>query len=156
MVKQKNSHRTSDGFIDQSRGTNCGPALMFATKFDETNVSVSPSMPRSGQNQVESEISTADTFKEMDNHRGLTNKALPLPVPLQQTMFSPGGSSSAAVPLPPRLAPDTENRTSQPQSQLWQSRSCTTDSTVVSDKLKDQELAIESGTISVSSVYSQG
>lgn len=147
LIPLKSSHRTSDGFIDQSRGTNCGPALMFATKFDETNVSVSPSLPRSGQNQVESEISTADAFKETDNHRGL---------PLQQTMFSPGGSSSAAVPLPPRLTPDTENRTSQPQSQLWQSRSCTADSTVASDKLKDQELAIESGTISVSSVYSQG
>lgn len=108
-------------------------------------------MPPNRQNLVESEISTEDTLREMDNDHGLTNNALPLPVSvLQHPRFSPGGSGNTASTLPP----DTENRTSQ--SRLWQSRSCTTDSTVASDKLKDQELAIESGTISVSSVYSQG
>lgn len=40
-----------------------------------------------------------------------------------------------------------------PPSQL---QSCTADGTGAGNKIKDQELTIESGTINISSVYSQG
>uniref|UniRef100_A0A5B7BE95 Putative transcription factor BIM1 isoform X2 n=1 Tax=Davidia involucrata TaxID=16924 RepID=A0A5B7BE95_DAVIN len=158
LMPWRNNHRPAEGFVDQSRGMNIGsgPALTFAAKFEEDNILVSPAIPRNGQNPVQSDMSTATTFKAMDHHPGLTNKGVPLPVPLQPNIFTPGGSNGAVAPLAPRLASDAENTLSQPQSQLWQSSSCTTDSVVASDKMKEQELTIESGTISISSVYSQG
>ncbi|KAA8541085.1 hypothetical protein F0562_025048 [Nyssa sinensis] len=158
LMAWRNNHRPAEGFVDQSRGisSDSGPALVFAAKFEENNISVSPTIPKNVQNPVEYDMSTATTFKAMDYHPGFTNKVVPLPVPLQPNIFAPGGSSGAVAPLAPRPASDGENALSQPQSQLWQSTSCTTDSTVASDKMIEQELTIESGTISISSVYSQG
>ncbi|KAK3026859.1 hypothetical protein RJ639_042359, partial [Escallonia herrerae] len=153
-----NSSRPAEGFVDQSRGTNSGPSppLLFAAKFDENIVSPSLAVSRIGQNLVESELCSADTLKNMDHRPNVANKASPLPLPLQTNIFSPGGSTSSAA-FPPRMASGSETRASQPHSRLQQSRSCTTECTVASDKLlKDQELTIESGTISISSVYSQG
>lgn len=157
IFKQKNSHRTVETFGDQSGGTNCasGPPLMFATKFDEATTNISSTMPRGGQGLVEYEISTADPIREIGHHRVLTNSGLALHVPPQQTMYSLKGSSSASVTLPPRVASNAEIRASQPHPQLWQSKPSTTESTIVREKLKDQEMTIESGTISISSVYSQ-
>uniref|UniRef100_A0A5B7BAJ2 Putative transcription factor BIM1 isoform X2 n=1 Tax=Davidia involucrata TaxID=16924 RepID=A0A5B7BAJ2_DAVIN len=161
LMPWRNNHRPAEGFVDQSRGMNIGsgPALTFAAKFEEDNILVSPAIPRNGQNPVQSDMSTATTFKAMDHHPGLANKVVPLPMPLHlhKNIFIPGGNSGAtAPPLAPRLASDAENTSSQPQSLLWQSRSCTTDSAVANDKLKEQEPTIESGTISISNVYSQG
>lgn len=128
--------RTPKDFVDQSRGPNVsGSALMFA----------------------ENSIGAAEIFKEMDQHPRLTNKPPPLSVPLQQPkIFSAGGSYSPAAALPPRLPLDVENSPSQPLPEVRQSRSCTTDTTVASGKPKDQELTIESGTVGISSIYSQG
>ncbi|CAK9147902.1 unnamed protein product [Ilex paraguariensis] len=158
-----NSNKPAEGFADQFRGTNgvsgtvlttngvSGPVLSFPVKFDENIIIDSPAIPRSGQNPVESDMSTATTFKAMDYNSGAENKEVPL---LLQPNFPPGRSSSA--PLPPRLAPDTENIAAQSLSQLWQGSSRMTDCTLASDKLKQQDLAIDSGTISISSVYSEG
>lgn len=128
---------------------------MFATKFDEANTNISSTMPRGGQGLSEYEISTADTVREMGHHRVLANGGMTLHVPPQQTMYSHKGSSSAAVTLPPRVASNTEIRTSHPHPQVWQSKPSTTESTTVREKIKDQEMTIESGTISISSVYSK-
>ncbi|XP_076902694.1 transcription factor BIM1-like [Bidens hawaiensis] len=58
---------------------------------------------------------------------------------------------------------DSTKETSQPTNEPSptpdtgpHSRSCKTACTIASDKLKDQELVIESGTISISTIYSQG
>ncbi|KAI7736148.1 hypothetical protein M8C21_009739 [Ambrosia artemisiifolia] len=53
----------------------------------------------------------------------------------------------------PSPCPDTGPQGHPP---LSHSRSCKTDCTITSDKLKDQELVIESGTINISTIYSQG
>ncbi|XP_059645738.1 transcription factor BIM1 isoform X2 [Cornus florida] len=158
LMPWRTSHRPAEGYVDQSQGMNSGsgPPLKFSEKFEESNTIVSPAIPRNAHNPVESNMSTATTFKAMDYNPGLTNKVVPIPVPLQPNIFTPGGSSGAIAPIAPRLASDAENTSSHPQSQLWQSRSCTNNSVVASDKLKEQELIIESGTISISSVYSQG
>ncbi|KAK2969710.1 hypothetical protein RJ640_004216 [Escallonia rubra] len=131
-----NSSRPAEGFVDQSRGTNCGPSppLLFAAKFDENIVSPSLVVPRIGQNLVESELCSADTLKNMDHRPNVANKASPLPLPLQTNIFSPGGSTSSAA-FPPRMASGSETRASQPHSRLQQSRSCATECTVASDKL---------------------
>lgn len=159
FLKQRNSHRPAESFGDQSRGINSGsgPALMFSAKFDENNVAVSPNISRSTQNPVESDLSASTTFKSMDHHHGITNKVIPVHMPLQPNIFTPVVGGGAPAQLPPRLPPDAENMAALPQSQLWQSRSSvTTECTVASDKLKEQELTIEGGTISISSAYSQG
>ncbi|GMQ11031.1 hypothetical protein CsSME_00053805 [Camellia sinensis var. sinensis] len=158
LMPWRNSHQPAEVFMDQSQATNSGscPALMFAAKFDEDNIIGSPTNPRNGQNAVESDMSTVTTVKAIDHHSGLTNKAVPLPVPVQPNIFTPSGSGTAMAPIPARVKSDIENLTSQPQSQFWQGRSCPTDCAVASNKLKEQELTIESGRISISSVYSQG
>lgn len=130
---------------------------MFATKIDEKNICVSPTIPGSAQNPVESDTSTATTFKALDHHSSITNKAMPFPMLLQQNLFSPVRSGGAVPQAQPRLPSDAENISSQPQSQLCQTRSCTTtNGAVANDKLKEQELTIEGGTINISSAYSQG
>lgn len=159
LMPWRNSHRPAESFADQSRGINSGsgPALMFSAKFDENNVAVSPNISRNTQNPVESDLSASTTFKAMDRHPGLTNKAVPIHMQLQPNIFTPVVGGGGLAQLPPRLAPDAETMASLPQSQLWQSRSSvTTECTVASDKLKEQELTIEGGTISISSAYSQG
>ncbi|KAF5959071.1 hypothetical protein HYC85_000280 [Camellia sinensis] len=121
LMPWRNSHRPAEVFIAQSRATNSGscPALMFAAKFDEDNIIGSPTNPRNGQNIVESDMSTVTTVKAIDHHSGLTNKAVPLPVPVQTNIFTPSGSGTVMAPIPARVAFDIENLTSQPQSQFW-------------------------------------
>lgn len=158
VIPWRNSQRPTESLVDQARGINnlCSPALMFATKIDESNITVPPTVPQNSANQVESDMSTATTFREMDHHHpGLTNKAVSLPMSFQTNIFTPVGRGGAAAQLPPRLASDAENN-SQPQSQLWQSRSFATDCAAANEKLKEQEMTIEGGTISISSAYSQG
>ena len=157
-LKQRNNHRPAESYVDQSRGVNSAsaPALVFAGKFDEKNICVSPTIAGSAQNPVESDISTATTFKQMDNHPMITNKGIPFPMSLQPNVFTPVRISGAVPQLPPKLASDAENISSHPQPQLCQLRSCPTDGGTTSDKPKEQDLTVEGGTISISSVYSQG
>jgi hypothetical protein len=157
-LKQRNNHRPTESYVDQSRVINSGsaPALVFAGKFDEKTVCVSPTIAGSAQHPVESDVSTVTTFKQMDHHPGITNKEMPFPMPLQSNFFTPVRTSAAVPELPPKLVSDGKDIPSLPQPQICQVRSCTTDGTATSDKLKEQELTIEGGTISISSVYSQG
>ncbi|XP_024929379.3 transcription factor BIM1 isoform X2 [Ziziphus jujuba] len=158
LTPWRSNYRLGESF-DQSRGIKGGsdPAVVFATKFDEKNICVSPTIPGGAQNPVESDTSTVTTFKALDHHSSMTNKAMPFPMLLQQNLFPPVRSGGAVPQVHPRLASDVENISSQPQSQLCQTRSCTTmDGAVANDKLKEQELTIEGGTINISSAYSQG
>lgn len=158
LLKQKSNQSSVEGFVDQSRATNSGsgPKLMFAAKFDEDNIVFSPTNPRNGHNGIESDLSTVTTLKEVDLRTVLTNKGVPLSLPVQPNMLTPTGSSCLMVPIPAGVTSSLENLTSQPQSPFLQSRSHATDGVVASDKLKEQELTIESGKICISSVYSQG
>lgn len=142
LMALRNIHRPAENIVDQCRGINSasGPALIFAT---ENNVSIPPIIP------IESDMSTGTTLKTIDHNPGLTKKPVPHPIPLQPSMFASVGTATA---FPPKLASEAENMAYQPQSQLCESRSCTS----ASDQLKEQELTIEGGTISISSVYSQG
>ncbi|XP_031287622.1 transcription factor BIM1 isoform X2 [Pistacia vera] len=153
----RNNQKPVESYVDHSQGGS-GPALVFAAKFDEKKIPISPATPGNAQNQVESDLSTAATFKTMDQQPGITNKAMPFPMAsLQPNYFTPVRSGSLAAQLPPRLTTDVEQHTtSQPQGQLCNARSCTSDGAVVGNKLKEQELSIESGTINISTVYSQG
>ncbi|KAI3463843.1 hypothetical protein Pfo_020506 [Paulownia fortunei] len=154
MMQWRNCH-IAEGLLDHTRGANTdsGPASVFATKFDEDKAGVSPSLPINGQNLVDSDISTATTFKERGQQPELTSKAAPVHPPMQPNIFTFGRTSIAASPVSPKQASDTDKTMTWPPSQF---RSCTADCTGAGNKMKDQELTIESGTINISSVYSQG
>ncbi|KAG2667153.1 hypothetical protein I3760_15G097900 [Carya illinoinensis] len=158
LMPWRNDHRTMDCYVDQSRGINSGSAaaLVFAGKCDEKNICVSPTVAGSAQNPVESDISTTTTFKQKDHHHVITNTAMPFPMSLQPNFFPPVRTSGSVPEIPPKLASDVENISSLPHPQLCQMRSCPTDGIATSDKLKERELTVEGGTISISSVYSQG
>ncbi|KAF8407903.1 hypothetical protein HHK36_007041 [Tetracentron sinense] len=156
-----NSHGPVENLVDYSRAikNGSGPGLMFAGKFDENNIAVTPTMLTNAQNPMESELSTAVPYKAMDHYTELANKAAPLPIPFQPNMFTPVGSGGEVAQPPQSQRPisDAENIVSQPQSQLWQSKPCTTECPVTSDMLNEQEeLTIEGGTNSIASAYSQG
>ncbi|KAI3513314.1 hypothetical protein L1887_20644 [Cichorium endivia] len=151
MMPWNHNQRLTEGFVDQPQVQNgvSGPTLLYPPKHNETRCI---DLPKKGQKLFESEMSSLETMKEMGQHPQLTNKGSPFPSPMQPNMYSPGcGSTSATAPIPP-MAPDTTNTSSH----LQHTRSCTTDCTLATDKLKDQELTIESGTISISAIYSQG
>ncbi|KAI3807391.1 hypothetical protein L1987_23318 [Smallanthus sonchifolius] len=72
-------------------------------------------------------------------------KGSSFPSPLQSNIYSPAS-------LPSTLAAESANTTAR----LWQTGSYTNDCAVAGDKLIDQGVGIESGTISISTIYSQG
>ncbi|XP_075479984.1 transcription factor BIM1 isoform X2 [Primulina tabacum] len=154
IIQRRNCHM-GEGVIDHSQwaNTGSGPASAFAVRFEENKIRVSPAMPINGQNLVESDTSTATTFKEKAQQPELTSKAAPVHLPMQPSIFNSGRTSAVASPLSPQHASDMNKATSWIPSHVLQNRSCTDYWT--GDKLKDQNLAIESGTISISSAYSQ-
>ncbi|XP_073123239.1 transcription factor BIM1 isoform X2 [Henckelia pumila] len=151
-IIQRRNCPMGEGVSDHSQwaNTGSGPASALAARFEENKIRVSPAMPINGQNLVESDTSTATTFKEKAQQPELTSKAAPVHLP---SIFNLGRTSAAASPLSPQQASDINKTTSWLPSHILQNRSCTDYWT--RDKLKDQNMAIESGTISISSAYSQ-
>ncbi|KAK1436501.1 hypothetical protein QVD17_02281 [Tagetes erecta] len=145
-ISWNNNQRPTNGFTEQPHIQNRVSAPALANKG-----SVVINIPKKGQHLLDSDLTS---HEQNGQHPRLTNRGSPFPSPLQPNIYSPGcGSTSVTAPHPLALASDAANTTSQ----LWQSRSCTTDCTTLGgDKLKDQELTIESGTVSISTIYSQG
>ncbi|XVF08873.1 hypothetical protein REPUB_Repub07fG0041700 [Reevesia pubescens] len=158
LMPWRNNHRPTENYADQSRAINgvSAPALGFSTEFDEKNIIVAPIIPGSQQNPMESDMSAATTSRAIDLRPRMTNETMPFPVSLQPNFFTSAQSAGAAAQLPTRLPSDAENSASQPQSVPCHTGPCTTNGALPSEKLKEQELTIEGGTISISSVYSQG
>ncbi|KAG8639012.1 hypothetical protein MANES_14G089600v8 [Manihot esculenta] len=160
LVPWRNGNRPSESCVDQPRGMNsgAGPALLFAAKFDEKNINIVPTIPGNTRNPVESDMNSTSAFELLDQHPGITNKAMSFPMPLQPNFFNSSRTGGAVAQVPPRLISDAENRTSQsqPQNQTHHTRSFTNNGAVAIDKLKEKELSIEGGTINISSAYSQG
>ncbi|XP_021286616.1 transcription factor BIM1 isoform X2 [Herrania umbratica] len=158
LMPWRNNHRPTENYADQSRAINdvSAPALVFSAKFDERNITVAPTIPGSAQKPIESDMSTGSTFRAIDLSPGMMNKTMPFPVSLQPNFFASAQSTGTAAQLAPRLPSDVANCASQPQSVACHSGFFTTDGALPSEKLKEQDLTIEGGTISISSVYSQG
>ncbi|XP_045792749.1 transcription factor BIM1 isoform X2 [Trifolium pratense] len=154
LMPWRNNDRPAESF--QPRGTNSGPnpspTLLFASKIDEKNTTISPTI-HGGPHNLESGLSTPPTaFKTMDHQSGIMNKALPNLISSQPNFFASsqiGGSGGAVSQLRHRLASDAENTIYQPSVE-------TQAMTSTSEKLKEKELTIEGGAISISSVYSKG
>ncbi|KAK6921065.1 Myc-type, basic helix-loop-helix (bHLH) domain [Dillenia turbinata] len=152
LAPWRKGQRPGDIIADQAIAVNNGsnPAFLFATKLEENGICASPTFLRNAQNPVESDMNNATTFKAIEHC-----KAAPLPLHLQPNLFASVGSDKVGR-LPATLASESDNSASQLQAQLWQNRSCKMECSNVNDKLKEHDLAVEGGTISISSVYSQG
>ncbi|XP_019189758.1 PREDICTED: transcription factor BIM2-like isoform X2 [Ipomoea nil] len=136
-------HSDAQGYIDHSQGKNnvSGPALMFGAKFGGTRPWISLPIPISEQN-IESNMKLACP-KENDHQ--IENNEKPVSLPMLPNAFPFCGTSNIVAQHSPKLALGRDaSTTSRHQSQ------CS------SDKSKDEDLTVESGTISISSMYSQG
>ncbi|XP_028753784.1 transcription factor BIM1 isoform X2 [Neltuma alba] len=161
LTPRKNNHRPSESYDDPSRVINSGSGpssmVLFPSKREEENFSISPTIT-GGTKNVDAGTSSATTVRAMNQHPGITNKAMPIPNPSQPNFFNPshsGGPGRLVSQPTHRLASDAENIVYNPLGQS-QTYSSATGVTAASDKLKEKELTIESGAISISSVYSKG
>lgn len=157
QLKQRSNQRPTENYADQSRAINgvSAPAVVFPTKLDDGNISITPTINESAENPIKPNKSRATTFRAMDLSPGMMNKTMPFPVSLQPNFFNSSQNTVPTTQIPPRLPSDAENNASQPQPVLCPIGSCTANGAVPSEKLKEQELTIEGGKINISSLYSQ-
>ncbi|XP_006345090.1 transcription factor BIM1 isoform X1 [Solanum tuberosum] len=147
-------HRTSHGVsnLPQRIINGSAAALTYAGKFDESIMGISSANPINVQ-KLEPNISSP-SLKENRQQPGLTNK--PTTLPMHPNTFSFSGTSSTAALYSSKLTADTDKLEPKSQSQFSLSRSHMTDYAIPNANPERQELPIESGTISISSAYSQG
>ncbi|XP_010261228.2 PREDICTED: transcription factor BIM2 isoform X2 [Nelumbo nucifera] len=154
LVPWRNIRRPGETMIDHSQvlKNGPGPGLMF-----DNNIAITPPMLANAQNAVDADLRAGGANKIMDHHAGLTNKGVPMPISFQPNMLTPVVRGAVLAQPSQRPFSDADNMASQQQTQLWQSRTCTTDCPATSDTVNEQEeVTIEEGTISISSAYSQG
>ncbi|XP_075112807.1 transcription factor BIM1-like isoform X4 [Nicotiana tabacum] len=146
-------HRTTQGASNHPQGTinASGAAPTYAVKFDENIMGISSTNPFNAQ-KVEPNISTT-SLKESSQRPGLTNKAT---TPSMSPNTFPFCGASTAALYSSKLTADTAKLESKSHPQFSVSRSHMTDYAIPNANSKGQDLSIESGTISISSAYSQG
>ncbi|XP_077216310.1 transcription factor BIM2-like isoform X2 [Tasmannia lanceolata] len=153
LMPWKHSQGPGESTTDHSRPMKNGPVpgLIFAGKFEDNNIAISPTMLANMQTPIESEMSTGAPYKAMDHLPSMASKVASNP--LQQNTYPCSiGRSTGPAQSSQRLISDAENMACQPQPQLWQ-RPCPADSDMLTEQ---EELTIEGGTIRMSNVYSQG
>ena len=124
--------------------------------MEEENFSISPTITGGSKNVAGT--SSAASLKGVNQHPAITNKAMPIPNSSQPSFFNhgqSGGPGRLASQLTHRLTSDAENTIYNPLG-LSQTHSSAAGVTAASDKLKEKELTIESGAISISTMYSKG
>ncbi|XVF03128.1 hypothetical protein REPUB_Repub04eG0234300 [Reevesia pubescens] len=133
LMPWRNSHWRVQSFSGhpQAIKKGSGRGSTFAGKLDENNINVDPTMIIGADNPIEADPIGDTTSKAMDRLPELANKGMPLPI---------RGDNVLVHPL--------QRPVSEAQS---------TECLISNDTLNQQEeLTIEGGTISISSVYSQG
>ncbi|GLT34562.1 hypothetical protein SLA2020_090710 [Shorea laevis] len=137
LIPWRNSRWRSQSFVGNPLAVknDSGPGSMFPGKFDENNIGITPTMFTGSQNPLDCEPNRDVTSRVMDQQPELANKGMPPPMPA-----SIQGDGVLMQPL------------QRPMSDAH-----LIDSPILSDTISQtEELAIEGGTISISSIYSQG
>ncbi|BAT99188.1 Transcription factor BIM2 BES1-interacting Myc-like protein [Vigna angularis] len=143
LMPWRNSHWRVQSFAGQPSAVKNGLGTVspFPGKFDESSVSISPTMLSGTQNTIDPDQSRDIVNKTAERQPDLVSKGIPLPLPMHSNMSVPVRSDGVlAHPLQGTVsdAQSTEcPTTSEPQNQ-------------------QDELTVDGGTISISSVYSQG
>ncbi|KAM3307942.1 transcription factor BIM1 isoform X1 [Capsicum chacoense] len=147
---QNKFNSMAQGLIDHSQGTNSASshALIHAAQFDENKIGISATGPVNGQTL---EPKRTSSVKERGQLSELTNKATTL---CMQPNTFPFCANTSIASLS-TMAPDAVTLELKSQPQFSLSRSNVTNYAVTDHKLKGQEMSIESGTVSISSIYSQ-
>ncbi|XP_022961743.1 transcription factor BIM2 isoform X1 [Cucurbita moschata] len=137
LIPWRNTHWRMQTFVGHPQSVKNGSASgpTYSGKFDDNNISISPAMLASSQNPLDSH-SGRDVLQDAD----ITNK-VPLPMSLEGNIHASIRSDgvldqSLQIPISGGQAtecPIANNASSQPE-----------------------EMAIEGGTISISSLYSEG
>lgn len=144
---QRNNRGPVESFAEQSQVIKNGFGL-------DSNVVAQASLTNA-QNSPESELGTAAVYKALDQP---TVSATPLAasnVQRKTNVFDPAVTAGMLAESLQESVPDAENMLSQPQSQWWHARPYATEHAVPTNTLNEQEGAVDSGSISISSVYSQ-
>ncbi|TQD93148.1 hypothetical protein C1H46_021241 [Malus baccata] len=145
LMPWRNSHWRVQSFVGnpQAIKSDTAPVSPFPGKFDENNISINPNMlGNSTPNPVESDPSRDVASKIVDRQPEILNKGIPQPMPLPNITPPVRSDGVLAHPLQGKISDA-------------QSTQCPT--TSASDALSQhEELTVEGGTISISSVYSQG
>ncbi|GMH17098.1 hypothetical protein Nepgr_018939 [Nepenthes gracilis] len=157
MTPWSNCHRPTERSTGHSRGVNevADPVVMFGAKLEEENNVISSNIPKNPLNSVESDMKNAIACKVVEQGSGIADKAVPTGQPLQADIFAPVRNNNAVLQSSARLASDAGNTSLLPFP-LQQRKPCASGSSTQGEKLKEQEMAAEDGTISISSTYSQG
>ncbi|KAM1633226.1 hypothetical protein ACFXTN_010314 [Malus domestica] len=145
LMPWRNSHWRVQSFVGnpQAIKSDTAPVSPFPGKFDENNISINPNMlGNSTPNPVESDPSRDVASKIVDRQPEIVNKGIPQPMPLPNITPPVRSDGVLAQPL---------------QGQISDAQSTQCPTTSASDALSQhEELTVEGGTISISSVYSQG
>ncbi|KAI3467203.1 hypothetical protein Pfo_023866 [Paulownia fortunei] len=143
LMPWRNSHWRVQSFVGQPQTmkNGSGPGSGFPGRFDENSVAVPTTMQPGQQNPIEPDHVRDAPCMPIDPQTELSNKAMGIPVPLQATMpvsIGNDGAFSHTSHGPPSDAQSTE---------------CPSAADALN---RQEELTIEGGTISISSVYSHG
>ncbi|KAL0408770.1 UNVERIFIED_CONTAM: Transcription factor BIM2 [Sesamum radiatum] len=145
LMPWRNSHWRVQSFAGQPQPTKDGsdPGSTFPGRFNENNVAAPAAMQQLGQqNPIESDPVRDASCRSIDAQTELPNKAMGLSMPLTASLpvsIANEGAFSHSLPRPPTS-----------DAQL-------TEYPTTAHALNCQdELSIEGGTISISSVYSEG
>ncbi|KAI4357960.1 hypothetical protein L6164_001872 [Bauhinia variegata] len=135
LMPWRNSHWRVQSFVNQPQAVknDSGPVSPFPGKFDENNIGISPTLLSGTQNMIDSDIN-----KTAERQPELAGKGIPLPMPMHAVPVR----SDGAFAHPPQVSVSDAQSTERPVTSVPQNQ--------------QDELAIEGGTISISSVYSQG
>ncbi|XP_058183765.1 transcription factor BIM2-like isoform X2 [Rhododendron vialii] len=143
LMPWRNSHWHVQSLVGPTQAVknDSSPTSTFPGRFDENNITCSVAMHPISWNWTESDSSRDPSGQIDDQQSKLANKAIALPIPLH-TNVSSSGPGDDIVPHP------IHRPISDPQS---------TECPITSGALTEQEdLIVEGGSISLTSVYSQG
>ncbi|XP_027360670.1 transcription factor BIM2 [Abrus precatorius] len=143
LMPWRNSHWRVQSFVGQPPAikNGSGPVSPFPGKFEESNVSITPTMLGGTQNTIDPDQSRDIVNKTAERQPDLASKGISLPLAMLSNMSVPVRSDGA-------LAHPLQGTVSDAQS---------TECPTTSEPQNPQdELTVEGGTISISSVYSQG
>ncbi|KAK7841578.1 transcription factor bim2 [Quercus suber] len=145
----RNHRGPAESFMDHSQVIRNGFGL-------ENNVDP-PAILSNAQNSTESELATEVVYKVLDHLTGSTTPPVPLNVQTKPNMFDIVCRGGMPTETLQESISDAENLPSQPQPQWWHARPYATECAVPTNLLNvREELAVDSGSDSISSAYSQG
>ncbi|KAF5725428.1 hypothetical protein HS088_TW23G00150 [Tripterygium wilfordii] len=140
LMPWKNHQGPPENFVDHSQ--------VIKNGYCENNVA---------HNSVESDLGTSSIYEALEHPSGTTTPALPLNIQIPSNMYATVGNSAMPAQCLQESVPDAATMAFQSPSQPWKGRPLLCNLAVPDNSSSGQEdINIESGSINISSAYSQG